>query len=210
VIKPFQTVDIDLNHDGVSDFALGAYSFSHVGSGFLTFLGNMSVSGRNPANAVVTTAKGFAAALHAGALVGPGKRVKAGNQLMAKCSHRSNIFTTHTVNIAQGPWLNLSHGYLGLKFKVNGKIHYGWARLTGTVCAGGTLTGYAYETIPDKPIIAGKTKGTDDDSVEESNRALTAPAFSAPIRRLTTLGLLALGAPGLSIWRREGSTNETQ
>jgi hypothetical protein len=25
----------------------------------------------------------------------------------------------------------------------------------------GTLTGYAYETIPNKPIIAGKTKGQD-------------------------------------------------
>ena len=37
-----------------------------------------------------------------------------------------------------------------------------------------TLTGYAYETIPNKPIIAGKTKVGDD-------------------RARTTLGRLALG-----------------
>ena len=39
-----------------------------------------------------------------------------------------------------------------------------------------TLTGYAYETIPNKPIIAGKTNGPDVITVEP-----------------TTLGSLALG-----------------
>jgi hypothetical protein len=61
-----------------------------------------------------------------------------------------------------------------------------------------SATGYAYETIPNKSIIAGKTKGPDDGTVEESNAALTVPT-SKP----ATLGLLALGSSGLSIWRRE-------
>ena len=59
--------------------------------------------------------------------------------------------------------------YLGLKFFVQAKAHYGWARLSveilKSIGPGGrikaTLTGYAYETIPNKPIIAGKTKGPD-------------------------------------------------
>jgi hypothetical protein len=57
---------------------------------------------------------------------------------------------------------------LGLKFVIHGKIHYGWARVSVTLAhqrqyddVSGTLTGYAYETIPNKPIIAGKTKGQD-------------------------------------------------
>ena len=62
------------------------------------------------------------------------------------------------------------------------------------------LTGYAYETIPNKAIITGKTKGPDDAGVEESN---TTP--SRPTRKPGSLGLLAMGAPGLSIWRREES-----
>jgi hypothetical protein len=63
-----------------------------------------------------------------------------------------------------GPWFNVTNRYLGLKFKIKGKTHYGWARLTvrgtfGSIVA--TLTGYAYETIPNKAIIAGATKGPD-------------------------------------------------
>ena len=57
------------------------------------------------------------------------------------------------------------------------------------------LTGYAYETIPGRAIIAGKTKGRDDAEPTASlNKRIPEPA---------TLGALALGAPGLAIWRRE-------
>jgi hypothetical protein len=62
-----------------------------------------------------------------------------------------------------------------------------------------TLTGYAYETIPNKPIIAGKTRGTDEVSgVEHPSPA----SFSAADSEPATLGLLAMGSPALSIWRR--------
>jgi hypothetical protein len=67
-----------------------------------------------------------------------------------------------------GPWMNDGKGvkdhYVGLKFNIKGRFHFGWARLTvGTSQTNFTavLTGYAYETIPNKPIIAGKTKGPD-------------------------------------------------
>ena len=68
-----------------------------------------------------------------------------------------------------GPFANTNHRFLGLRFTLQGKVHYGWARftkVTASACNGGpaisaTLTGYAYETIPNKPIIAGKTKGPD-------------------------------------------------
>ena len=68
------------------------------------------------------------------------------------------------------------------------------------------LAGYAYENIPNKPIVAGKTKGPADDSKEEDvgpGAFLTAP----PPANLqpATLGALAMGAPGLSIWRRNKS-----
>jgi hypothetical protein len=57
--------------------------------------------------------------------------------------------------------------------------------------------GYAYETIPGKAITAGATKGPEDDA--QPAAATTTSPTSAP----ATLGMLALGAPGLSIWRRE-------
>jgi hypothetical protein len=59
-----------------------------------------------------------------------------------------------------GQRVNVTNRYLGLKFKIDKKNHYGWARLSvqqqgGQIIA--TLTGYAYETVPGKGIRAGQT-----------------------------------------------------
>jgi len=110
----------------------------------------------------------------------------------------------------RGLWANDGKGvnnrYLGFRYVVNGKIHFGWARVTITWANTksnypiGTLTGYAYETIPNKAIIAGQTKAPND-VVEEPNPV----SFTAPAPKPAALGLLALRSPGLSIWRREES-----
>ena len=56
--------------------------------------------------------------------------------------------------------------YLGLQFDIKGKTHFGWARVKRTSTNGGgfpaEITGYAYETVPNKAIVAGRTKGADD------------------------------------------------
>lgn len=100
-----------------------------------------------------------------------------------------------------GAWRNVTR-YLGLKFLIKGKIHFGWARvkvnrndLPPYVRA--VVTGYAYETIPGKAIIAGATKVPDD--------AEPTAAFSSHTLEPATPGTLALGAPGLSIWRSKES-----
>ena len=99
-----------------------------------------------------------------------------------------------------GPWANVQHRYLALKFFIKGKVHYGWARLNVhwyVPDVSGTLTGYAYETVPGKSIITGATKGPDDAEPTADLSSRTPEPF--------TLGALALGAPGLSIWRRKES-----
>lgn len=104
----------------------------------------------------------------------------------------------------QDGWRRAEKGYLGLEFHINGKLHYGWARLTvrsasdnfTSRCFTATLTGYAFETVPGKAIVAGATKGPDDGGPTASHIRAPEPA---------ALGVLALGAPGLSIWRREES-----
>jgi hypothetical protein len=92
-----------------------------------------------------------------------------------------------------------------LKFLVQGKVHFGWARLSvscsGFVNVDATLTGYAYETISNKPIITGKTRGPDDDDQQ------TPASLKTHTSEPTTLGALALGAPGLTIWKREESVS---
>ena len=59
-----------------------------------------------------------------------------------------------------------------------------------------TLTGYANETIPGKSVIAGQTKGPDAERDASLHTHTPEPATS---------GMLAIGAPGLSSWRREES-----
>ncbi len=95
-----------------------------------------------------------------------------------------------------GPWVDdgkgIKAGYLGVRFKIHNELHYGWIRLcikthveegeNNTFTA--TLDGYAYETIPNKSIIAGETKGADD-----------------LVRDPGSLGALAAGAPAMSASR---------
>lgn len=84
-----------------------------------------------------------------------------------------------------GQWRNVENRYLGVKFSIQGQTHYGWVRLNVTLISPQTIqaviTGYAYETIPNTPIIAGKTSRTDDDqpgseslNFDQPNRPLSA------------------------------------
>jgi hypothetical protein len=175
--------DLDLNHDGIADFVFARF----IGSTESTQGGYLRVGGYVSDNSIVTTHRGYAAAaLRAGVRIG-GKRdageispPKYGGPIMA--SFRRLCFECKTY--FRGPWANGGKGiknrYLGLKFLIKGKVHYGWARLNvapHSITA--TLTGYAYETIPGKAIIAGATKEPD---------AIVFPADNSG-----TLGHLALG-----------------
>lgn len=154
---------LDLNHDMVFDFGLAVNSTAHSSvSGSIWF-----AYGYYRGNSVVVR-DGYVAALRAGVRVGGAPLKFGGVGTMARrttvCSINGQCTTTF-----KGPWANGGKGvknrYLGLKFQIKGKTHYGWARLKiGPGVDGrlsGLLTGYAYETIPNKAIITGKTKGLD-------------------------------------------------
>jgi hypothetical protein len=109
-------------------------------------------------------------------------------QVMGSCSRTTQGGYTCRTHSVSGGWLNVTDHYVGLKFSIHGKTHYGWARFN-VLCSpktgiNATLTGYAYETIPNKPIIAGKTKGPDVITLQAPN-----------------LGHLARGASAIPAWR---------
>jgi hypothetical protein len=111
-----------------------------------------------------TSRFGDAVALRLGERMGPRRLVTTGARMAlveyAGPSHGTVWF---------GQWGNggkgLKNGYLGLKFMLYGKVHYGWARVSVTVKNNKfntvTLTGFAFETIPNKSIVVGKTHGPD-------------------------------------------------
>jgi hypothetical protein len=163
---------IDLNHDGIKDFLLRT-SF-YVGSSGLV-VGLNAAGYRNADNLVAgrrLSHSGYffsaASALPAGARIGPKGNFSVPLPFLAE-----ELFNgVGSQNSDLGPWAGKGKGvtdrYLGLKFVVDGEVHYGWARLSVTLGhhrqfddVSGTLTGYAYETVPDKPIIAGQITGPD-------------------------------------------------
>jgi hypothetical protein len=158
----YPPVFLDVNHDGINDFSFVNYSVfgAHFGSIYLHVAPVVKGNG-------ILGQKNFASALRAGVRVGGQERFSGFAQNMAVYNsyHSSGGKSSHGF---VGPWANDGKGvkdrYLGLKFVVKGKTHYGWARLNVTVKETsfyGTLTGYAYETVANKPIIAGKTKGAE-------------------------------------------------
>ncbi len=76
-------------------------------------------------------------------------------------------------------------------FEFKGQLHYGWARLnescnqSGHVGTGAKtlLTGYAYETIPDKPIVTGQTEGSDAITVQPASLGRLAQGAAGRIGR---------------------------
>ena len=200
---------IDLNHDGILDFELH-HAFDQSSRFTLSSLNVFDpkhksnlVMGRRQRESPFYSVF----ALKAGAKIGPGA-FNPKNSMMA-------FATSPGSSVVWGYWAANKEGvknrYLGLQFVIKGKRHYGWARLTVTVrqqrqghSIAATLTGYAYETIPNKAIKAGQT--TDDGSLAQPNPA----ALTTPTAQTPTLGHLAMGAPALSLWRRKEPLSATQ
>jgi hypothetical protein len=178
---------LDLNHDGITDFhlACGHSLFSQHVSLLLVYEHNTNrfLGSKGKLHVPDDLAAGF--------VIGAWARSRFSNRnssgIMAEIATSTNMRTGYV-----GLWANGGKGvknrYLGLKFKINGEFHYGWARLNvsfphGSIRLKAVLTGYAYETIPGKAIVAGKTKGPD---------VVVEPA---------TLGHLAAGASAIPAWR---------
>jgi hypothetical protein len=157
-IRSGHTLRLDLNHDKIADFVFSNRSFSTsdvYGRTLRVLPGghrNQVIGKRGPGLVY------YAFALSKGATIGP-KQPFSGKVMAASGMEYGSV----------GPWRNVSDRYLGLRFRIHGKNHYGWARLSvraenGKISA--KLTGYAYETVPNMAIIAGKKKDQDVIAVE--------------------------------------------
>ncbi len=94
---------------------------------------------------------------------------------------------------------NPKNKYMGVKFQLNGKTHYGWVRLNIKTTSNpngapltATITEYAYESVANKTIKAGATTSTAMVPAEDTQNEVG-----------PSLGMLAAGADGLPGWRRE-------
>jgi hypothetical protein len=200
---------LDLNHDGVDDFRFSV-RYGSVSNYFYKALNVAGVQSGDSVRGKRNSRRGFyASRLPLGVRVGPKGQVPEG--IMASVSGVSSKTTRHY----RGLWAGKSHatttGYLGFKFVIKGEVHYAWARLRVKKLQqypliSALLTGFAYETTPNKPIITGKMG---ESEIDEAIGQLGPANFTPHLPEPATLGLLAMGAPGVSVWRREESTGGT-
>ncbi len=218
---------IDLNQDGIKDFLLRTTYYAGT-AGLEVGLDAFGCGSNMVAGQRFRSSGGYffsaASALHAGARIGPEGNFSVRFPFMAVELFGKGGGSQYS---DLGPWVHKDKGvknrYLGLKFVVEGEVHYGWARLSVTLGhhrqfddVVGTLTGYAYETIPDKPIIAGRITGEDVITVLPSQEQGTEgtveqpgpAALAQPAQNPPTLGMLARGSGALSVWRQKQSALE--
>jgi hypothetical protein len=201
-------VIIDFNHDGIADFKIQPRTLASDTFAMVAFsLRSNRVFGKIPRSHPAQ-----ASDLPGGYRVGPNRAKFQEGDLFGsgigpvKLLYFCSVGSGNGHNCG-GPWSTATGGYLGFRFLIKGKVHYGWARATGSALQFGSwyLDGYAYETIPNKPIMVGATKGNDSERIEGPDASLTAPA-----PKPATLGALAMGSRGLSIWRREDQPASAQ
>jgi hypothetical protein len=178
VIRNGSSYQLDLNQDGTTDLSIQNKYFHSCTTGGTCRTSENLIAKLPLTNQVVHNFYG-AVAMKGGMRIGPGYAFHGGKETMVNAGRLSYPY---------GSWVNVKDRYLGIKFKIKGQTHYGWARLSVQVelplTITATLTGYAYETIPNKPIIAGKTKGPDEITVQPAS-----------------LGHLAAGASAIPTWR---------
>jgi hypothetical protein len=184
-------VPLDINGDGINDFSFSLYSFAYhsfdeilrtwpleAGGGVMANLGKRGFS--------------YGLALPWGAKIGPSAHFSSDRGVVIEQA-RGFDFSSRYGRTLYGHWGgNPPNRYLGVRFIINGETHYGWIRLKIVTEPRGLtaeIISYAYETEPDKKLQAGtyeKVASTEGGQV------------SGP-----SLGMLAMGADGLSMWRRE-------
>ena len=151
-------IKFDLNHDGVQDFGL-SNTFRTSSSKWFT---GLRVKPLKSGNEISGKTRGgedsFAYALAKGDKIGPQAEFHPDYPL------GGTMAASDIDGYRFGYWRNAT-AYLGLKFVIHGKVHFGWARVKVILRTPGynaTLTGYAYETIANTPILAGATKGSEE------------------------------------------------
>jgi hypothetical protein len=182
---------IDLNHDGMTDVTV-----REIPCTLGTFIYANSLQGvpqRVGGGIKLGIATEYAKAMAFGSRIGASQSFFAGQAVMMQVTNSGGYY--------YGSWSPFAKGlYLGIRFLIDGETHYGWARMSTAIDGRqqevvALLSGYAYETQANAPIRAGDT-GLGD-AEEDAAAEITIPRGQNE-EHSSTLGALALGAPGRS------------
>ena len=198
-------VSIDINHDGTADFQFQTFQRSAGGQpssngGSTSATVRPLVSGGVIGGATHSRQGPYASALRRDVMISRFKHFSSkGRTVIGRVTWWFSKLG-YGGGYVYGNWYtDPQNRYLGVKFLIDGEIHYGWVRLkVGYYGAEVEIESYAYETDPDTPICAREVQPCPAPPDDDAAPGETGQNVSGP-----SLGMLALGADGLALWRRE-------
>ncbi|SDB29767.1 hypothetical protein SAMN03097699_0574 [Flavobacteriaceae bacterium MAR_2010_188] len=144
---------LDLNNDGIIDFNLKSVFYEYQDYVYLELKSEQTED-----NSVISVADWFVSVVP----------IDAGREIFALPSysdhgefyHSNVIFTIGNCHAGRiscyDEWKDKEDKYLGIRFLIKEDIHYAWARLTVKSKTEWVIKDYAYNAIPNSPILAGQ------------------------------------------------------
>ena len=177
-IPSTEDYNIDLNNDGINDYKIscsrsgGICPLAPSSRLYINFISDSALN----SNAVVTgTSITYPLAMNLNDSISSGLSFSSFGYLRRNTSGGPCTGTF-------GVWSYSIDRYLGLKLIVGGNTYYGWARMQIDVVTGipsCTIKDYAYNSIPNQPILAGDT-GTVPTGIFENSFAASINIFPIP------------------------------
>ena len=171
---------LDLNNDGTTDDSIALFvSRPSIGECRASRVSIFAING----NAVASST--YPLAMNINDTISSGLTWSASGDLR----YIRSGDPTSCLNDTVGYWTNAIDFYLGLKLIVGTYTYYGWLRMQITVnpnYASGIIKDYAYNSIPDQPILAGQTNPT---GIIENSFASSINLFPNPANNHLTIAL---------------------
>lgn len=143
------THDLDLNSDGLTDLIL-------VSDAMRAYLAPQASS------SVIVATDGFVVPLNPGDVVSAdASSLDPTYAWFDSAIHPTGFATLGAQAVFDGQFIYTGYwsgrdAFVGLRFQYSGQTHYGWMEIANNVgTASGQVLGWAYETRPDAPILAG-------------------------------------------------------
>lgn len=144
---------LDLDNDGNSEFVVKHIATPNggVSQNFLIAAPTVNDQGVFDNSILAASSDGFVYpfALNEGDAVSAG-RAEWNNASFQSMNEKSCMYENNN-------WCSVDDKYLGLRFKIDGNVHYGWARLdVAHNGASWLIKDYAYNSVAGQPIDAGE------------------------------------------------------